>query len=44
LAAAGRLATNEFQRVPEDVSTAILIFAKGGRTDNVWFYDVQADG
>jgi type I restriction enzyme M protein len=26
------------------VSTAILIFAKGGRTDNVWFYDVQADG
>ena len=26
------------------VSTAILIFAKGGRTDHVWFYDVQADG
>jgi type I restriction enzyme M protein len=26
------------------VSTAILIFAKGGRTDEVWFYDVQADG
>ena len=26
------------------VSTAILIFAKGGRTDDVWFYDVQADG
>ena len=26
------------------VSTAILIFAKGGSTDKVWFYDVQADG
>ncbi len=26
------------------VSTAILFFTKGGRTDNVWFYDVQADG
>jgi type I restriction enzyme M protein len=26
------------------VSTAILIFAKGGRTGDVWFYDVQADG
>jgi len=26
------------------VSTAILIFAKGGRTDHVWFYDVAADG
>ncbi len=26
------------------VSTAILIFSKGGRTDNVWFYDVQGDG
>jgi type I restriction enzyme M protein len=26
------------------VSTAILVFAKGGRTDNVFFYDVQADG
>ena len=26
------------------VSTAILIFTKGGRTDNVFFYDVQADG
>ncbi len=26
------------------VSTAILIFTKGGRTTNVWFYDVQADG
>lgn len=26
------------------VSTAILIFTKGGRTDDVWFYDVQADG
>jgi type I restriction enzyme M protein len=26
------------------VSTAILVFAKGGRTDDVWFYDVLADG
>jgi type I restriction enzyme M protein len=26
------------------VSTAILIFTKGGRTDHVWFYDVKADG
>ena len=26
------------------VSTAILIFTKGGETDQVWFYDLQADG
>jgi type I restriction enzyme M protein len=26
------------------VSTAIVVFTKGGRTDNVFFYDVQADG
>ena len=26
------------------VSTAILIFTKGGETDNVWFYDMQSDG
>ncbi|EPJ45424.1 MAG: N-6 DNA methylase [Osedax symbiont Rs1] len=26
------------------VSTAVLIFTKGGSTDHVWFYDVQADG
>jgi type I restriction enzyme M protein len=26
------------------VSTAILIFTRGGRTDNVWFYKVEADG
>lgn len=26
------------------VSTAILIFTKGGDTDKVWFYDMQADG
>lgn len=26
------------------VSTAILIFTKGGETTNVWFYDMQADG
>lgn len=26
------------------VSTAILIFTKGGETDKVWFYDLLADG
>lgn len=26
------------------VSTAILLFTKGGNTERVWFYDVQADG
>ncbi len=26
------------------VSTAIIVFTKGGRTDAVFFYDVQADG
>jgi len=26
------------------VSTAILFFTKGGQTDNVWFYDLKADG
>ncbi len=26
------------------VSTAIIIFAKGGKTDNVFFYDVESDG
>jgi type I restriction enzyme M protein len=26
------------------VSTAIMIFTKGGQTDKVWFYDLQADG
>ncbi len=26
------------------VSTAILVFTKGGKTDDVFFYDVQADG
>lgn len=26
------------------VSTTILIFTKGGRTEHVWFYDMQADG
>jgi type I restriction enzyme M protein len=26
------------------VSTAVLIFRKGGITENVWFYDMQADG
>ena len=26
------------------VSTAVLFFAKGGRTEHVWYYDMQADG
>jgi len=26
------------------VSTAILIFTKGGSTERLWFYDLQADG
>ena len=26
------------------VSTAALIFAKGGKTEHVWYYDMQADG
>ena len=26
------------------VSTAILVFARGGKTDHVFFYDVEADG
>jgi type I restriction enzyme M protein len=26
------------------VATAILIFTKGGQTDEVWFYDLQNDG
>lgn len=26
------------------VSTAILIFIKGGETEKVWFYDMQSDG
>ncbi len=26
------------------VSTAILIFTKGGETNNVWFYNMEADG
>jgi len=26
------------------VSTAILVFVKGGTTENVWFYDMKADG
>jgi len=26
------------------VSTAILIFTKGGQTEHVWFYDMQRDG
>lgn len=26
------------------VSTAILFFTKAGRTDDVWFYDMKADG
>ena len=26
------------------VSTAVLLFGKGGRTEHVWFYDMEADG
>jgi type I restriction enzyme M protein len=26
------------------VSTAILVFVKGGETEKVWFYDMQSDG
>lgn len=26
------------------VSTAVLIFSKGGQTEHVWYYDMQADG
>jgi len=26
------------------VSTAVLVFNKGGKTDNVFYYDIQADG
>ena len=26
------------------VSTAILVFTKGGETEKVWFYDMQSDG
>ncbi|TNC81301.1 MAG: N-6 DNA methylase [Oleiphilus sp.] len=26
------------------VSTAVMIFTKGGETDKVWFYDLEADG
>jgi type I restriction enzyme M protein len=26
------------------VSTAVVVFQKGGTTDNVWFYDMEADG
>ncbi len=26
------------------VSTAVIIFVKGGQTEHVWFYDMQADG
>lgn len=26
------------------VSTGVLVFVKGGRTENVWFYDLEADG
>lgn len=26
------------------VSTALLIFTKGGATENVWFYDMESDG
>ena len=31
-------------RSSQGVSTAIVVFRKGGKTDEVFFYDVQADG
>lgn len=33
-----------FFRPYTGVATAVLIFTKGGETDNVWFYDMQSDG
>lgn len=26
------------------VSTAVLVFVKGGQTEHIWFYDMEADG
>jgi len=26
------------------VSTAVLVFTKGGKTENVWFYEMKSDG
>jgi type I restriction enzyme M protein len=26
------------------VSTAVIVFVKGGKTERVWFYDMDADG
>src|SRR4030042_5365902 len=26
------------------VSTAVLVFVKGGKTENVWFYDMESEG
>lgn len=26
------------------VSTAVIVFVKGGMTENIWFYDMQSDG
>jgi type I restriction enzyme M protein len=26
------------------VSAAVLVFIKGGRSENIWFYDIEADG
>lgn len=26
------------------VGTAVLVFTKGGKTSNVWFYDMKSDG
>jgi type I restriction enzyme M protein len=30
--------------IPGAAHTAIIIFAKGGKTENVFFYDVESDG
>jgi type I restriction enzyme M protein len=33
-----------FFRPYTGVATAVLVFTKGGETNNVWFYDMQSDG
>jgi type I restriction enzyme M protein len=33
-----------FFRPYTGVATAILVFTKGGKTENVWFYNMQSDG
>lgn len=33
-----------FFRPYTGVATAVLVFTKGGKTENVWFYDMDSDG